>query len=90
MQHEKNKSQPYPRFDFEQQQHNENSNFKDEPYYYHAKLVEVLASCTIGKEGLLQSENKLKALITFTYIMELLLEEDNLTKNEEQDDVIEK
>jgi hypothetical protein len=46
-------------------------------------LVEVLASCTIGKDGLVQSENKLKALITFRYIMEILLCNDLLTENSE-------
>lgn len=33
---------------------------RDEPYDYHAKLIEVLAFTTIGKEGLATSETKLR------------------------------
>ena len=69
------KQSAFPRFDFTKKVD------LDEPYLYHAKLIEVLASCTIGKDGLLHSENILKQLITFRYIMELMLDEDLLTTN---------
>lgn len=76
------KSITYNAFDFEPRKCVQaKPNFKDEPYGYHAKLIEILASCTIGKEGLLHAENKLKSLITFRYIMELLLQPDGFTVN---------
>ena len=86
MQHQisNKKSITYNAFDFEPRKCVEvKHNFLDEPYNYHAKLVEILASCTIGKEGLLHAENKLKSLITFRYIMELLLQPDTFTVNRE-------
>ena len=75
------KQSAFPRFDFTPKVDPNNSSYLDEPYVYHAKLIEVLASCTIGKDGLLHSENILKQLITFRYIMELMLNEDLLTTN---------
>ena len=60
----------------------ENPFFKDEPYVYHAKLIELLACCTIGKDGLLQGETKLKQLIVTKYIFEILLQPDNFTVND--------
>jgi inositol 1,4,5-triphosphate receptor type 1/inositol 1,4,5-triphosphate receptor type 3 len=40
-------------FDFEPQVQLDNANYLDEPYLYHAKLLEVLYNCAIGKEGML-------------------------------------
>ncbi|CAD8111133.1 unnamed protein product [Paramecium sonneborni] len=75
----KGEADEHPIFDFETKFH-DNPNYKDEPYDYHAKFIEVCAQCTIGKEGLLSSENKLKAQITFKYVMELLLEKDEFSE----------
>lgn len=71
-------------FDFEARQSDTNPNYRDEPFEYHAKFIQVCAACTIGKEGLLSSENKLKAQLTFKYIMELLLADDLFTNNVQQ------
>lgn len=48
------------------------SNYKDEPYVYHAKIIDILATCTIGKEGLYLSESKLRQVFSLKYLFELL------------------
>lgn len=73
---QKSEFKSYPIFDFQPKVLENNVNYLDEPYKYHAKFIEVCAACTIGKEGLLSAENKLKETLTFKYLMELLLEED--------------
>ncbi|EGR30411.1 MIR domain protein [Ichthyophthirius multifiliis] len=51
---------------------------EDEPYVYHAKLLDVLAFTTIGKEGMYMSEQKLRQNINLKYVFELLSQKDEL------------
>lgn len=78
----------HPVFDFEARSSATNPYYRDEPYAYHARFVEVCAACSIGKEGLLSSENKLKAQITFKYIMELLLCKDQFSSWDDEAELI--
>ena len=71
-------------FDFRKKKNNENEFYKDEPYLYHSKLIELLAICTTGKDGMLQGETKLKQLIVSKYIFEILLQPDTFTKNDQE------
>jgi hypothetical protein len=54
-------------------------NYIDEPYDYHAKLIEVLAFTSIGKEGLYLSEAKLRGMLPLRYLLFLLKCKDNYT-----------
>ena len=62
----------------------ENPNYLDEPYIYQAKLIEVLYNCTIGKEGMLQNETRLRSLISLKYSLEILKSPDSfIIQNED-------
>ena len=67
-------------FDFEPMVHLENPNYLDEPYIYHARLLEVLYNCTIGKEGMLQNETRLRSIISLKYALEVLTAPDKFLK----------
>jgi hypothetical protein len=53
-------------------------NEEDEPYDYHAKLIEVLSNCTTGKESFAFAETKLRAVLPINYIFKLLMMDDKL------------
>jgi hypothetical protein len=55
------------------------SRYKDEPYDYHAHLIELIAMTTIGKEGMYFSENKVRQTLHLKYVFELLSIPDSLT-----------
>lgn len=53
----------------------------DEPFYYHAELLNLLSMTAAGKEGLVLNEIRLRSAIDFTYLISLLLEPDEFTKS---------
>lgn len=68
-------------FDFEALVKPENPKYSDEPFNYHAKLLEILYNCTIGKEGLLNNETRLRGIIQLRYVFEMLSAEDTFLPN---------
>jgi hypothetical protein len=65
-------------FDFTPNTNNE-TKYLDEPYEYHAKLLEVLAFATYGKDGLFYSEKRLRNVITLKYCVFLLSQPDEFS-----------
>ena len=49
--------------------------YQDEPYLYHAKLIEVLYTAAIGKDGMYINEAKLRSTINLKYLLDLLIME---------------
>jgi inositol 1,4,5-triphosphate receptor type 1/inositol 1,4,5-triphosphate receptor type 3 len=47
-------------FDFSAESQVDNPHYRDEPFIYHTRLLEVLYNCTIGVEGMLQNETRLR------------------------------
>lgn len=70
-------------YSFEESHNHSNANYKDEPYKYHAKLIDVLSITAVGKEGLYTNERRLRSQISLKYALEILALEDNLTKKVE-------
>lgn len=58
-------------------------HYKDEPYIYHAALIEVLFTCSIGKEGMLQNESRLRTIIPLKYALEILSVPDEFSDNDQ-------
>jgi len=70
-------------FDFEALNFYEKPNYRDEPYIYHAKLLEVLYNCAIGKEGMLSNETRLRSMISLKYALEVLTAPDSFNEAQE-------
>ncbi|EGR27925.1 MIR domain protein [Ichthyophthirius multifiliis] len=64
-------------------------NEKDEPYFYHAKLIEMLSLTAAGKEGTYMNEQKLKQNLSLKYVFQLLREKDDLSENQGLDEEVE-
>jgi len=64
---------------FEHKVNHMNPHYKDEPYAYHAKLIDVLSITAVGKEGLYTNECKLRSQLNLKYALDILVLEDNLT-----------
>jgi len=47
----------------------------DEPYVYHAKLIEILSLTGVGKKGVNNNEAKLRNFLSINYIFDLLNKE---------------
>jgi len=60
----------------------------DEPYYYHAELIDLLGVTALGKEGLILNEVRLRSTMELGYFLELLCQEDHLTSSNEGDHMI--
>jgi len=69
-------------------QQKENPHFKDEPFQYHSKLIELLALTTIGKEGMIFSESRLRSVLPLRYLFELLSSPDEILSGVGEIDMI--
>lgn len=59
-----------------------NPNYADEPYEYHAHLIELLALTTIGKEGMIFSESRLRGVLSLHYLFFLLSQSDDILQQQ--------
>jgi hypothetical protein len=54
--------------------------YGDQPYSYHAKLLEVLKMTSRGIEGFNRNNARLRKTFSLKYLLELMLETDGLSK----------
>ena len=86
------------KFKFERQDiNNQLINFKqqlrismygDQPYIYHAKLLEVLKMTSRGVEGFNRNNARLRKTFSLKYLLELMLEPDGLSKRFSDNSII--
>jgi hypothetical protein len=61
------------------------SNYKDIPFAYHVKLLQVLYTTAIGKEGMYLNEMKLRTVMNLKEILDILIMKDKMTEGGEAD-----
>ena len=64
------------------------SMYGDQPYSYHAKLLEVLKMTSRGIEGFNRNNARLRKTFSLKYLLELMLETDGLSKKIAEGSVI--
>lgn len=57
------------------------AKIKDQPYLYHATILEILLQTTAGDEGAKLNSQKIKSLFQLHYLLELLIKPDDMLLN---------